>query len=61
MSKKIELGTKVEDVVTGFIGTVTSRAEYLHGSPRISIVAASKDGKPGEELWIEEARVVEVL
>jgi hypothetical protein len=53
-----ELGQKVKDSVTGFVGTLTARCVYLHGSPRV-VVEGIADGKP-VELWIDESRVVPV-
>ena len=54
MGEKIQLGAKVKDVVTGFVGTVTCRAEYLHGAPRVSVEGIA-DGKP-VEMWVDESR-----
>lgn len=31
---KLELGMRVQDKVTGAIGTVTAKAEYLYGTPQ---------------------------
>jgi hypothetical protein len=55
MGEKIELGSKVKDSVTGVIGTVTARVEYLYGSPRVMVEYAA-EGK-ASELWCEENRV----
>ena len=31
---KLELGMKVQDNVTGAVGTITAKAEYLYGEPQ---------------------------
>lgn len=55
---KITLGTKVRDVITGFEGMATGRAEYLTGcvqvcvSPRIG-----DDGKVRDSHWFDEDRL----
>lgn len=36
---QIELGKTVRDVVTGFNGVATGRAEYLNGEPQIQVEA----------------------
>jgi hypothetical protein len=54
MGEKIELGCKAKDSVTGFVGTVTARCEYLAGESRVSIEGIS-DGRP-VELWIAQSR-----
>lgn len=52
----IALGEKVVDQVTGFKGTVTARAEYLHGDPRCLVENLSKDGDVKTE-WFDAARL----
>ena len=43
--KKIELGNKVRDAVTGFVGIATARLEFLNGCKQITITGpAMKDG-----------------
>lgn len=53
---KVQLGSKVKDVITGFEGIATARAEYLHGMPRCLVEAPSRDGK-FQEAWLEESRL----
>ena len=55
MGEKIQLGAKVKDSVTGFVGTVTARCEYLYAGARV-VVEGIADGKP-VEMWIDESRV----
>ena len=54
MGEKIQLGAKVKDSVTGFVGTVTARCEYLHTGTRV-IIEGIADGRP-VEMWIDESR-----
>lgn len=53
---QIKLGHKVKDVVTGFEGIATGRAEYLASVPRVQVVRQHTDGKMQEE-WIDEGRL----
>lgn len=51
----IELGNKVKDIVTGFVGIATSRVTYLNGCKQICITPpVGKDGK------VEEGRYVDI-
>ena len=55
MKTKIQLGDKVKDKVTGFVGVVTCRAEYLNGCVRyIVLPKVVKDNKIPEEVEIDE-------
>lgn len=53
---QIKLGQKVKDVVTGFEGTATGRAEYLATVPRVQVVRQHTDGRMQEE-WLDEGRL----
>jgi hypothetical protein len=51
----IKLGSKVECLVTGFVGTVTCKAEYLKGAKTCLVKGRIEDkSKPAPEAWIEE-------
>jgi hypothetical protein len=54
MGEKIELGCKAKDSVTGFVGTVTARCEYLAGESRV-VIEGLAEGKP-VELWVAQSR-----
>ena len=55
---KIELGMKVEDVITGFRGVAMCRAEYLTGCTQYGVApAVDKDGRPVEWVFIDEGRL----
>lgn len=55
----IKLGTTVRDVITGFEGVVTGRAEYLTGCAQVQVVprVLDKDGKRRDSEWFDEQRV----
>lgn len=51
----VNLGDKVKDSISGFIGIATGRSEYLYGCVRICVTPAEmKDGKPIDPLWFDE-------
>lgn len=56
----IKLGTQVRDIETGFEGTVTARAEYLHGTPRVMVESLDETNRP-IEWWYEESRMQEII
>lgn len=46
-AKKIELGARVRDKITGFTGIVVARTEYLTGCTRVSLQSEELvEGKP---------------
>jgi len=57
MGEKIKMGSTVKDSVTGFIGVLTARCEYLHGAPAV-LIEAMIEGKP-TILWVTESRAKE--
>ncbi len=59
MEWKFDLGEEVEDKVTGFTGTVTSRSEFLNGCIQYGVMPKMKKGenkKPSAELF-DEAQI----
>jgi hypothetical protein len=57
----VKLGARVQDVITGFQGIATGRAEYLTGCVQVGITpVVGDDGKPGDTRWFDEPRL-EVL
>ena len=55
---RIELGIEVKDKVSGLIGIVTSRTEFLYGCMRLGVTPQEiKDGKPVEESVIDEPQL----
>lgn len=58
---KFGLGEEVKDIITGFRGIVTSRAEYLTGCIHIGVQSQElKDGKVQDPEWIDQTRLVRV-
>lgn len=49
----IKMGDKCKDKITGYVGTVTAKAEYLHSTTRYQL---ERDGD-GEILWFDEPRI----
>ncbi|HZL20544.1 MAG TPA: hypothetical protein VFG23_22625 [Polyangia bacterium] len=56
---KMQLGTTVRDQITGFLGVVTGRAEYITGCNQ-ALVAPPVDaaGKSVASEWFDEQRLV---
>jgi hypothetical protein len=55
----IELGAKVKDKVTGFVGIATGHTRLLTGCDRYLVQpAVGKDGKLPDECWFDENRLV---
>lgn len=52
---KIQLGQKVRDTLSGVVGTVIARTEWLYGCLRITIQpSGEKDGVPLDAFVIDE-------
>ena len=52
--KKIKLGSKVRDKVTGLVGIATARTEFLNGCIQYSVQPkAGKDNKVPEEIGVD--------
>jgi len=55
---KIELGVKVESLITGLKGTVTARSENLNTNNTYWVVPkVDKDGKAQKGCWIDESEL----
>lgn len=54
-----ELGKRYRDVVSGFVGVATGRADYLYTTSQIRLVAETGPAGDAKERWVEEAQVVE--
>ena len=58
MNKKIELGQRVKDKITGFIGIAVARCEYFNGCIQYHVSPpVDKDGNERKDLWIDEAQL----
>ena len=51
----MELGHVVKDSITGFTGTITARAVYLHSNPMVLVESHRADKEDGR--WLYEDRV----
>lgn len=51
----VQLGQDYQDSVTGFVGTATAKAEYLHTSASVRLEALV-DKKPVSE-WFDISRI----
>lgn len=52
------LGDKVKDTISGAIGIVIARTEWLHGCIRVTIAPqALKDGHPADNFTVDEPQV----
>lgn len=56
MAEPFQLGEQGRDVVTGFVGTVIARAEYLYEETSLLVVAETKQAAV-DSRWIPETRV----
>lgn len=56
----VVLGEKYRDTITGFVGTATSRHEYLYGCVRVSLEGEVKEpGAQPQDPVFDEQRLVE--
>lgn len=54
----IELGNKVKDTITGFMGIATARCEYLHGCVCFEVTGKLRDKQVMDPVWFDESRLV---
>lgn len=55
---KIELGSEVQDTVSGFKGIAMARSEFLFGCTRIGVQPkVGKDGKAIDPGWFDEPQL----
>lgn len=55
----IKLGQKGKDVITGFEGLCTAKAQYLTGCSQVQMLptSLSADGKRRDGEWFDEQRI----
>jgi|GEM_PF-1058713 len=51
------LGFEATDMISGFSGTITGRADYISGCRQYCLQPPSKDGKFQEAHWFDEERL----
>lgn len=58
-SFKFELGVTVRDVINGYEGPITGRAQYLTGCTQYLVANSKldKEGKVQDGYWIDEGRL----
>lgn len=54
---KVELGDKVKDTVTGYVGIAVGISEYLWKEGAVGLQVKAKDGKIDEAEWFDRERV----
>lgn len=52
-----ELGVKAKDKLTGFVGTIAGRVEYLTGCTQYCLTPPAKEGELKDSHWFDEARL----
>ena len=58
MSKQIELGDLVKDIVTGFQGVATTRSEYINGCVQYYVRPQKlHEGKRIDGCWLDEGQL----
>lgn len=59
MQFKYELGDKIKDLVTSFIGIVVCRSQWLNNCNTYGVQSQSlKDNTPQEKVWFDEPQLV---
>lgn len=58
---QVRLGTRVQDIVTGYAGRATARTTYLDGHERYLVEAhVQKEGDGIREEWVDAERLREL-
>lgn len=53
----IQLGDLAKDRISGFVGIVTGRGEYIYGCVQILLAPREvREGKPCDSHWFDEGR-----
>lgn len=59
MNKKIKLGDKVKDTITGFIGVAVARIEYINGCIQYNVAAkVGKGNKFPDDISIDQGSLI---
>ena len=54
---KFSNGDKVEEIITGFVGTITGTAYYLTGCSQYCVVPKLVNNEHREGVWYDEGRL----
>jgi hypothetical protein len=61
MSYKHDLGLQVRDSITGFVGAITGRTDYISGCAQYLVQPrVDKDGKFVDAKWFDEDRLLPI-
>lgn len=52
-----EMGRVGKDKITGFVGTITGRSEYINGCVHLMLEAKAKPGMKPVYAWFDEERI----
>ena len=52
------MGKTAKDKITGFVGVITGRSEYINGCVHLMLEAKAKPGMKPIHAWFDEDRVV---
>lgn len=55
---KFDIGVTAQDVVTGFEGVITGRAQHLTGCNTYGLLAKASEGKVSPAEWFDENRLL---
>ena len=60
MFKPINLGDRVKDPITGYVGIVVAITTWLHGCIRIAVQPEKldKEGKPRDDRYFDQSQLV---
>ena len=60
VKRKLTLGDKVRDLVTGFEGIIIAKTEWLYGCTRVGLQGPlNKEGLVSEAQWFDELQLLE--
>lgn len=53
------IGTMAKDSLSGVVGKIVARTEWLYRSPEVALArdGCDADGRPWDLMWIDEGRV----
>lgn len=56
---KTELGASVRDEISGVVGVIVARTEWLYRTPEVALArdGCDADARPWDLMWIDEGRV----
>ena len=59
---KFNLGDEAEDIITGFLGIIVNRSQWIHGCNTYGLQSKElKDGIPKERVWFDEPQLKIVI